>query len=84
MTLWFENSDGIEREIAQVNCWPDVWREIDKFIADCNAHKPHGAKPFESFYSRAWKAGNRTKIDVGSHTEFFYTDLEYNIVKDDG
>ena len=83
MTLWFENHNGEEREIAQVNTWDDVWQSINKFIDDCNARKPKGANPFKSYYSRVWQSGERWKIDVGSHTEFFYTDLPFDVVGDD-
>lgn len=83
MTLWFENHNGEEREIAQVNTWSDIWQAIDKFIEECNAQKPKGTNPFVSYYSRVWKSGERWKIDVGSHTEFFYTDLPYDMVGDD-
>ena len=83
MTLWFENNYGEEREIAQVNTWGDVWQSINKFIDDCNARKPKGAKPFKSYYSRVWQEGARWKIDVGSHTEFFYTDIPYDMTGDD-
>lgn len=84
MTLWFENSVGEERIIAEVKDWQDVWKSIDNFINECNAKKPRGVKPFKSYYSRIYKIDNgRTKIDVGSHTEFFSTDLEYDTVKDD-
>ena len=84
MTLWFENDFGEERIIAQVNNWQDIWKAINNFIDECNAKKPKGVKPFKSYYSRVWKAEDgRTKIDIGSHTEFFYTDLEYKIIKDD-
>lgn len=83
MTLWFENHNGEEREIAQVNTWSDIWKAIDKFIEECNTRKPKDAKSFVSYYSRVWQSGERWKIDVGSHTEFFYTDLPYDIVGDD-
>lgn len=84
MTLWFKNGAGVERVIATVKDWQDIWRAIDKFIDECNAKKPRGVKPFKSYYSRIWKdEDGRTIIDIGSHTEFFYTDLEYDTVKDD-
>lgn len=83
MTLWFENHNGEEQVIAQVNTWNDIWQAIDKFIEECNARKPKGANPFVSYYSRVWQSGERWKIDVGSHTEFFYTDLPYDMVGDD-
>ncbi len=81
--LWFEDYKNQEREIATVNNWGEVWKAINKFIKTCNANKPKGEKPFVSYYSRVWQSGERWKIDVGSHYEFFYTDLPYDMVGDD-
>lgn len=89
MTLWFENHDGVEREIAQVNTWQDVHTEIDKFIEQCNQNKIKQSKEiygndydeskvhfFKSYYTRIWQQEDRRyRLDVGSHTEFFITDL---------
>ena len=83
MTLWFQNSQGKERKIATVNNWPEVWKEIHKFIDECNARKPKHTKPFKSYYSRIWNEGEYAIIDVGSHTEFFKTDLKYEGFSDD-
>ncbi len=84
MKLWFENSEGVERLIAEVNDWPGVWKAINNFIDSCNAAKPANVKPFKSYYSRIWKCEDgRSKIDVGSHTEFFYTDIDYTTMNDD-
>lgn len=80
--LWFENSNGEERLIAAVDNFADVFDCIDKFIEQCNEHKPKD-KQFKSYYTRIYEVGGRTKLDVGSHTEFFYTDLKYEGVKDD-
>lgn len=81
MTLWFENQIGQEREIAQVNTWEDVYKAIDDFIEQCNKKKMESKeKPrlFKRYYSRIWQRGDsRYCIDVGSHTEFFITDLPY-------
>ena len=74
--LWFENSNGEERLIAAVETWKDVWYCIDEFIKQCNEHKP-ADKQFKSYYRRTWREGNRMAIDVGSWSEFFYTDLPY-------
>lgn len=82
MNLWFKNSEGKERLIAAVDSWKDVYHCIDEFIKQCNEHKPKN-KQFKSYYTRIWKEGDRTKLDVGSHTEFFYTDLPYEGVYDD-
>jgi hypothetical protein len=85
MTLWFENSYGQEREIAQVNTWQGVYREIDKFITECNErNRADGAKEFKTYYTRIWQQEDgRWRIDVGSHSEFFITDVPYNVVGDD-
>lgn len=84
MTLWFQNSQGKERKIATVNNWAEVWKEIHKFIDECNSHKLKGEQPFKSYYTRAWvEEDGRTTIDVGSHTEFFKTDLVYGSDIDD-
>lgn len=42
MKLWFENSEGQERLIADCNTWQDVDKAIDVFIENCNSRKlPH-------------------------------------------
>lgn len=88
-TMWFQNRKGEERVIAQVETWDDVYAEIDKFIENCNKNKIEQSKKiygdqydeskvrfFKSYYTRIWEEGGRTKLDVGSWTEFFYTDLK--------
>ena len=79
MKLWFRNSQGEERELADCETWAAVTREIRKFIHECNAKKPKSATPFKSYYTRVWKSpeDGRTMIDVGSHTEFFIWEGEY-------
>ena len=82
MTLWFQNSQGKERKIATVNNWAEVWKEINEFIRKCNSKKEKGETPFKSYYSRVWtEEDGRCVIDVGSHTEFFKTDLKYEVEK---
>lgn len=76
MTLWFENSQGIKRQICDCATWYDVCRSIDEFIAQCNEHKP-ADRQFKSYYTRIWQEDGMTKIDVGSHTEFFYWEGKY-------
>ncbi len=73
MTLWFENSYGDARKIATCKTHDDVYKEINKFIEQCNAKKPKGARPFKSHYIRSWDQDGKTWYDVGSHSEFFYT-----------
>lgn len=75
MTLWFENKFGEEREIAKVNTWEDVYKEINNFIEECNKRN---RKEFVVYYFRVWQRDDsRYCIDVGSHTEFFITDVPY-------
>ena len=90
-SLWFENSEGKERLIAAVDNWKDIHYCIDGFIKQCNQNKIHQSKEiygdqydeskvrfFRSFYTRIWQQEDgRWCIDVGSHNEFFITDLPY-------
>lgn len=71
--LWFQNSLGQERVIMKVNNFNDVFTGINNFLADHN---------YKSYYIRSWKEGDRIKYDVGSWTEFFYTDLKEDEVND--
>lgn len=72
MRLWFENVWGEERVIAE-NCdtWPQVHKAICDFLEECQKKWPN-KKPFEWYYTRTWKQDDgRTRIDIGSHSEFF-------------
>ena len=74
-SLWFRNSNGVERIIARVENWYDVHRSINDFINQCNESKPEN-KRFKSYYTRSWKEPDgRTILDVGSWSEFFLTDV---------
>lgn len=64
MKLYFENSQGIERLIAEVADEKEAFKEISKFLDEHN---------YVSYYTRTWMENGRKKYDVGSHTEFFYT-----------
>ena len=89
--LWFENSEGKERLIAAVANWSDVYKCINQFIDQCNQNKIVQSKEiygadydeskvhfFKSYYTRVWQQKDgRWCIDVGSHSEFFITDLPY-------
>lgn len=72
MTLWFENSFGRRRQICDCSTWEEVSRSIDEFITQANDAKPKDTIPFKRYYTRMWEEDGMTKIDVGSHTEFFY------------
>ena len=64
MVLMFENSAGVEREIAKVNSEEEAFREIQKFLKEWN---------FKSYYTRTMCVNPHHKVyDVGSHTEFFH------------
>lgn len=66
MKLYFENSRGQRRVVAEPQTEDEAWREIHEF---CNERK------FTIFYVREWRDPDGLKwYDVGSHTEFFILD----------
>ena len=62
MKLYFQNSRGVERLIAEPSNREEVVKEINKFLDDHN---------YKSYYTRVWEDDGRLVFDVGSHTEFF-------------
>lgn len=66
MKLYFENSRGERRIIAEPKTEKEANKEIHKFCEDRN---------FKIYYIRTWrdKEGLEWR-DVGSHTEFFILD----------
>lgn len=75
MKLYFENSQGISRQIAECHTEQDISKEIHKFIDDNNKNKPK-TKQFKSYYTRSWSENGKTWYDVGSHSEYFWVDKE--------
>lgn len=68
MKLYFENSNGNRRVIAEPNTEEEALQEIYKFLEDRN---------FKSYYTRTWVNDDGEKVfDVGSWSEFFV--LDYN------
>ena len=76
MTLFFQGSNGKMREVAKISdnlsvkeARKETMGHIKKFCDERNFH---------IYYVRNWneKVGETpmTCFDVGSHTEFFYTD----------
>jgi hypothetical protein len=63
--LWFQNSNGEERVIADADTTNDVFTAIRNFLDDHN---------YKSYYTRIWIKNNRTFYDVGSWSEFFIWD----------
>ena len=63
MKLYFKNSRGERRIIAEPNTEEEAIKEINKFCNDRN---------FEVYYIRTWERQETKVYDVGSHTEFFY------------
>ena len=64
MKLYFENSRGVRRIIAEPETEEEAWNKIDEF---CHERR------FHIYYVRTWKTQDgATAYDVGSHTEFFY------------
>ena len=70
MKLYFENSQGKERLIAECETVQEAHKEIDKFLDEHN---------FKSYYTRSWGNDDGVTIDVGSHSEFFnIKSISYN------
>lgn len=59
----FENSRKQEREICTAVDIKNAYNIIDKFLEEHN---------YKSYYKRVWEENGRTKVDVGSWSEFFY------------
>ena len=66
MKLIFQNSQGVERGIANPNNEEEAIKEIYKFCED---------RKFKIYYVRTWMENNRKKYDVGSWSEFFYLEM---------
>ena len=69
--LFFENSQGVRRVIADNITRENCSQEIKKFIDQHNKGKPKDKK-FKSYYTRTWEENGETVFDVGSWSEFFY------------
>lgn len=76
MILYFKNSNGKMRKIARISDKLEInearaaaIKEINKFCDERN---------FKIYYIRIWNTEvdgqPMTQFDVGSHSEFFYTD----------
>ena len=63
MKLYFQNSRGVERLIAEPSNREEVVKEINKFLDDHN---------YKSYYMQVCEDNGRLMIDVGSWSEFFY------------
>lgn len=66
MKLYFENSRGQRRIIAEPKTEEEANKEIHKFCEERN---------FKIYYIRSWRDKEGLKVfDCGSWTEFFYLD----------
>ena len=63
MKLFFQNSQGNERLIAEPFNREEVVKEINKFLDEHN---------YKSYYTQVCEDNGRLMIDVGSWSEFFY------------
>lgn len=65
LKLYFKNSQGRERSIVECETLEEIHEAISDFLDEHN---------FKYYYTRSWEQDGRIKIDVGSHTEFFFID----------
>ncbi len=64
MKLYFENSYGERRVVAEPETEKEAMKEIHKFCSDRN---------FKIYYTRSWTTEEGLKkFDVGSWSEFFF------------
>lgn len=64
MNVFFEDSNKQQRLIGTAKDQDGALRVIRNFLE---------AKEYISYYTRIWKVDIKTtKVDVGSHSEFFY------------
>ena len=70
MKLYFENSYGERRVIAEPTTEEEAYKEMNKFCEDRN---------FKVYYVRSWMTPDGLKkFDVGSWSEFFYLSYDEN------
>lgn len=75
MKLIFQNSNGEEHRIGYPGDWDEAIFYIREFVSRCNKRKEENSQ-FSIPYIRAYKQDGRVKLDVGSHTEFFFIEDE--------
>lgn len=63
MKLYFENSNGVRRLIAEPSTRDGALEAIRTFCEERN---------FRIYYTRIWNTVDGECFDVGSHSEFFY------------
>ena len=71
--LWFERSSGEELEVAECATQDECMEAISEYIRKKNPD-------YKMYYIRMWSTNGRTHFDVGSHTEFFHWDVDFNKV----
>lgn len=63
MVLYFENSQGLRREIGRPQSTEEIFQLIEDFLE---------ANNYKSYYTRIWKnEKDEFYYDVGSWSEFF-------------
>lgn len=63
-TLIFQNSYGEERTIGEYDTYEQCYEAVNEFLKE---------RDYKPYYIRTWATPTgRIKIDVGSHTEFFF------------
>ena len=68
MKLYFQNSNGNEKLIAEVHSENEAYQKIKEFCEE---------RDFKIYYVRTWMKNNCEKVyDVGSHSEFFICDTK--------
>lgn len=65
LIVYFEDCRAVKHPIGEVKDKSEAWTVINTFLVKHRYHAP---------YIREWDDGNQHWYDVGSHSEFFYTE----------
>ena len=64
--LYFQDNYGTDRFVTAITNKEDIIPTIQQYAHSLNPK-------FKIFYIRSWKENDKTWYDVGSHSEFFFT-----------
>ena len=84
MILYFQNSQGIEREIGKPVTYKESVNMINEFIREHNfkSYYTRVQKEYDTPFRKVDKSKSRYIFDVGSHTEFFILDTCGEVIEE--
>ena len=67
INIYFNDNYGRDRFVDTCNNSNEIIPKIKKFVKELN-------KNYKIYYIRSWEEEGKTWYDVGSHSEFFFTE----------